>query len=148
VTAYSRIESDAIIRLLLVEPEGIEQTLSQSSLITGQGKRTWTLDVPELIVPKSFHGVISLSGDLMSPAVKSLGSTLRMPYGCGEQNMVNFAPAVLIKKYLTAVRKLTSKVDIKASHYMNVGYQRQLTYQRSDGSYAVWGESSYSGSTW
>ena len=104
----------------------------------------------------------------MGPAINSLGSTLRMPYGCGEQNMINFAPAVLIKRYLTAVGKLTSNVDVRASRYMNIGerdpvcimqcivvysststgYQRELTYQRSDGSYAVWGDNSYFGSTW
>ena len=31
---------------------------------------------------------------------------------------------------------------------MYAGYQKELTYQRSDGSYAVWGDRSSSGSTW
>ena len=57
----------------------------------------------------------------MGPAIKSLGSTLSMPYGCGEQNMINFAPAVLIKRYLTAVGSLTAKVDARASHFMSIG---------------------------
>ena len=114
------------------------------AIITGRGKETMVLVVPDLVVPESFHGFISLSGTIhilytspflpntsssclcctgvvMGPAIKSLGSTLSMPYGCGEQNMINFAPAVVIKRYLMAVGKLPANVDTRASHFMSIG---------------------------
>lgn len=101
----------------------------------------------------------------MGPAINSLGSLLKMPYGCGEQNMINFAPAVMVKRYLTSVEMLTPAIDRTATRYTQmgkslqasrrcllrslfIGYQRQLTYKRNDDSYAVWGQSSSSGSIW
>ncbi|XP_062515710.1 C3 and PZP-like alpha-2-macroglobulin domain-containing protein 8 [Corticium candelabrum] len=83
----------------------------------------------------------------MGPAVNSLGSYLRMPYGCGEQNMINFAPAVVIKRYLRLTNRLTPELDSKATHYMEIGYQRELGYQRYNGGYAAFGDRSSAGST-
>ena len=59
----------------------------------------------------------------MGPAINSLGSLLRMPSGCGEQNMVNFAPAVVIKQYLMKTNQLTPEIDSKATRFMEIGTQ-------------------------
>jgi len=71
-----------------------------------------------------------------------------MPYGCGEQNMLTLAPDVYIVKYLTISSQLTNDIESKALGFMNAGYQRELTYQRSDGSFSAFGNSDSSGSTW
>ena len=55
--------------LSFIQPEGVEQTYSRSSFIAGEGTETLTLDVPDPIVPESFHGVISLSGRTCSAAL-------------------------------------------------------------------------------
>ena len=39
---------------------------------------------------------MSAVGDLLGPTLENLGSLVRMPYGCGEQNMLNFAPNIFI----------------------------------------------------
>ena len=56
----------------------------------------------------------------MGPTL-NVGSLLRLPYGCGEQNMVNFAPSIYIMKYLSTVRKLTASVENKAKNIMTTG---------------------------
>lgn len=71
-----------------------------------------------------------------------------MPCGCGEQNMLNFVPNIVILDYLTNVKQLTPAIEAKAKKYMEIGYQRELSYKHNDGSYSAFGKSDHSGSTW
>ena len=59
-------------------------------------------------------------GDLMGPTLKA-DSLLRLPSGCGEQNMVNFAPSIYIMKYLSSVEQLSESIENKAKHFMRTG---------------------------
>ena len=61
----------------------------------------------------------------MGPTLK-VGSLLRLPYGCGEQNMVNFAPSIYIMQYLSAVGQLTTSVKNKAENIMSTGKLKPL----------------------
>lgn len=61
------------------------------------------------------------AGDIMGPSVKGLAALLQMPYGCGEQNMLTFAPDVFIVKYLSFVNQLTSDIEALALGFMNAG---------------------------
>uniref|UniRef100_A0A4W5PHM6 Alpha-macroglobulin receptor-binding domain-containing protein n=1 Tax=Hucho hucho TaxID=62062 RepID=A0A4W5PHM6_9TELE len=53
--------------------------------------------------------------DLMGRAMKNLDSLLQMPYGCGEQNMVLFAPNIYILNYLQSTRQLTMEIQTRAT---------------------------------
>ena len=57
----------------------------------------------------------------MGPTISGLESLLRLPTGCGEQNMLNFAPAVYIAHYLDTIGKLDAATRKKALHYMQTG---------------------------
>jgi len=144
--------------------------------------------------------LFTCAGDLMGPSIKGLDNLLQMPCGCGEQNMLHFAPDVYIVKYLSIADQLTVDLKRKALGFMNAGqyntwfllplikfpyiindicwwfllidwlidwlilgrlvalltywlivfkgYQRELTYQRSDGSFSAFGNSDQSGSVW
>ena len=69
---------------------------------------------------KSDSSFISSTGDLMGPTLNVEG-LLRLPGGCGEQNMVNFAPSIYIMKYLSTVGQLTRSVENKAKNIMTKG---------------------------
>lgn len=71
-----------------------------------------------------------------------------MPYGCGEQNMLNFVPNIIILDYLTNINKLTPTTKAKLINYMEIGYQKELTYKRNDGSFSAFGQYDSVGSTW
>ena len=88
------------------------------------------------------------SGDLMGPSLEGIGSLLQMPSGCGEQNMINFAPNTFILKYLRTRNLLTDQIRTRSEGMMSAGYQRELSYQRSDGSFSAFGNSDTSGSLW
>jgi hypothetical protein len=44
-----------------------------------------------------------------------------MPYGCGEQNMVLFAPNIYVLDYLNETEQLTQEIKTKAITYLNTG---------------------------
>lgn len=50
-----------------------------------------------------------------------IGKLLAMPYGCGEQNMLKFAPNIYIMDYLTATKQLTPVLERSAKEYMRSG---------------------------
>ncbi|XP_074093432.1 CD109 antigen isoform X2 [Macrotis lagotis] len=154
VTAISPSASDAITQSILVKAEGIEKSHSQSLLLDLTGNKLSTTDQtlnftfpPDTVIgSERIH--ITAVGDILGPSINGLESLIRMPYGCGEQNMINFAPNIYVLNYLTNTRQLTDKVKDKAISFMRQGYQRELLYQRDDGSFSAFGNNDPSGSTW
>ncbi|XP_054646446.1 C3 and PZP-like alpha-2-macroglobulin domain-containing protein 8 [Dunckerocampus dactyliophorus] len=108
----------------------------------------FTLGVPHNMVPGSERASAFMIGDVMGPTLNNLDKLLRLPFGCGEQNMIHFAPNVFVLKYLQKTRQLSLEVENEAIDYLLQGYQRQLTYKRQDGSYSAFGERDSSGSMW
>ncbi|XP_045561976.1 C3 and PZP-like alpha-2-macroglobulin domain-containing protein 8 isoform X2 [Salmo salar] len=108
----------------------------------------FTLGVPHNVVPGSETATASMIGDVMGPTLNNLDKLLRLPFGCGEQNMIHFAPNVFVLKYLQKTSQLSPEVEAEATDYLLQGYQRQLTYKRQDGSYSAFGERDFSGSMW
>uniref|UniRef100_A0A8D0CAT7 CD109 antigen n=2 Tax=Salvator merianae TaxID=96440 RepID=A0A8D0CAT7_SALMN len=153
VTAISPIASDAVLQKVLVKAEGLEQFHSQALLLDLSQKNDFTRETlnftfPSDVVAGSERVQITVIGDLLGPSISGLESLIKMPYGCGEQNMINFAPNIYVLDYLSKTGELTPKLKSKAVSYMREGYQRELLYQRNDGSFSAFGNSDQSGSTW
>ncbi|OXB56298.1 hypothetical protein ASZ78_002123, partial [Callipepla squamata] len=87
-------------------------------------------------------------GDIMGPALQNLDQLLEMPFGCGEQNMVLFAPNIFILQYLKKTKQLDPEIEATALYFLRTGYQRQLLYKHDDGSYSAFGKSDTQGNTW
>ena len=99
-------------------------------------------------IPGSSRTRVTLTGSYLSQTLEGLEGLLRMPFGCGEQNMILFAPNVFVAEYLEKTGQLKPEVMAKAEHLMITGYQRELTYRRSDGSFSAFGDSDREGSLW
>ncbi|XP_057303118.1 alpha-1-macroglobulin-like [Hydractinia symbiolongicarpus] len=145
--------ADAMTKKLLVEAEGIKKEFSTSSYFcprdhSGLYSDTLVVTIPQPVVQGSVYAELAVVGDLLGPSMDNLDKLLAMPYGCGEQNMLKFAPNIYIMDYLTATNQLTEKVERKAKEYMRSGYQRELTYKHSNGAYSAFGEFDKEGSTW
>ncbi|XP_058019201.1 C3 and PZP-like alpha-2-macroglobulin domain-containing protein 8 isoform X1 [Ahaetulla prasina] len=108
----------------------------------------FTLGVPHNVIPGSERATASVIGDVMGPTLNNLDNLLQLPFGCGEQNMIHFAPNIFVLKYLQKTKQLSPEVESEATDYLVQGYQRQLTYKRQDGSYSAFGERDSSGSMW
>lgn len=152
VTATSPLAGDAIDRKLLVKAEGETQYRNKAVFIDLRNKNAFstnvTLDIPVNIVPGSEQIEVSAVGDLLGPSIPNLANLIKMPYGCGEQNMLNFVPNIVIIEYLKNTHQLTQAIESKALRYLEKGYQQELTYRRSNGSFSAFGSADPSGSTW
>ncbi|PAV67173.1 hypothetical protein WR25_25013 isoform J [Diploscapter pachys] len=162
VTAQGSQAGDAVEMPLKVEPEGyrIDRNVpifmdltekaneNSTSAPSGNFQKTVVLDFPPDVVDGSKKATVQIIGDLMGPVLSSVDSLVRMPYGCGEQNMLNFVPNIVVMKYLRATNRNEKELERKALKYMEAGYQRELTYKRFDNSFSAFGESDEHGSTW
>ncbi|XP_041780455.1 CD109 antigen-like isoform X2 [Anopheles merus] len=152
VTAKTKIAGDAVERQLLVEPEGLSQFINKAAFIdlraAPEVTKTFEVEIPKNAVPDSTRIEVAVIGDVMGSTIQNLDSLIRMPYGCGEQNMLNFVPNIVVLDYLKATNKLTANIEAKAKKFMEAGYQRELSYKHRDGSFSAFGENDKSGSTW
>ncbi|KAJ1122237.1 hypothetical protein NDU88_000739 [Pleurodeles waltl] len=60
-------------------------------------------------------------GDIMGTALQNIDQLLAMPYGCGEQNMVKFAPNIYMMQYLAKTNQMTPEIKEKAVGYLKSG---------------------------
>ncbi len=148
ITARSTEAADAVIKNLQVEPEGIPVEIVGNHLLTGVFHHEFLPYLPSDAIAGSGRAYIALTGSLMTQSIEGLDKLLQMPFGCGEQNMVLFAPNVFVTRYLKETDQLKPEIMAKAEHLMLVGYQREMTYQRRDGSFSAYGDSDAEGSLW
>lgn len=160
--AQSGQRADAIRKNLRVEPEGMRREIVQNGIIKGATEVLLTFNpdillppigepfepVPIEIVPDSEKLRIAVTGSLLGQSMNGLADLLNMPYGCGEQNMIFLAPDVEILRYLDATGQSNPELRATAEFFITTGYQRQLTFQRKDGSFSAFGEQDDEGSLW
>ncbi|KAL1439864.1 hypothetical protein MTO96_009696 [Rhipicephalus appendiculatus] len=154
VSATSSLAGDAILKKLLVKPEGSKQHFNKAILIDRRNPSApptvanISIPIPKNAVPGSERITISAIGDLLGPSVNNLDKLLVMPHGCGEQNMLDFVPNIVVLDYLSRANRLSDAVRSKAIRNLEDGYQRELTYKRDDNSFSAFGNTDRSGSTW
>ncbi|KAJ8041930.1 hypothetical protein HOLleu_12869 [Holothuria leucospilota] len=147
VTAISVLASDAVTRQLLVEPEGFENLNTSTSLLlsnttTSVDRNIYVMVASSVgdLVNDSIAAHLYFTGDIMGTALNNLDSLLRLPTGCGEQNMMGFAPDVFILKYLEVAGLANDAIRVKAISFLETGYQTELTFRHGDCSYSAFGE--------
>uniref|UniRef100_A0A287BN06 Pregnancy zone protein n=1 Tax=Sus scrofa TaxID=9823 RepID=A0A287BN06_PIG len=149
-------QKDTVVKPLIVEVRRSTFRVSEAFLQkqcypieTGEPKY-FSLKLPSDVVEGSARATYTVLGDILSSAMQNLQNLVQMPYGCGEQNMVRFVPNIYVLNYLKETQQLTEKIKSKAISYLVSGYQRQLNYKHSDGSYSTFGErgGGSQGNTW
>uniref|UniRef100_A0A6G1SQR0 TEP1-F n=1 Tax=Aceria tosichella TaxID=561515 RepID=A0A6G1SQR0_9ACAR len=145
---------DGVVKKLLVKAEGQTQHFNKAMLVqlAGPQQSSWrqnvSIAVPANAVPGSQRVQVSAIGDILGAGLSNIDDLLRLPYGCGEQNMINLVPNIVILNYLKNTGRLRDFQRDRATRNIQVGYQRQLNYKRSDGSFSAFGESDANGSVW
>ncbi|XP_037958081.1 CD109 antigen-like isoform X3 [Teleopsis dalmanni] len=152
ITAITPVAGDSIHQPLKVEPEGVPVYKNDAVFINLQETMTqngnFNINIPPEAVPDSEVIDFSVIGDVLGPTLNNLDQLVRKPYGCGEQNMINFVPNILVLRYLDATNKSMPSLRDKAKGFVENGYQRELTYKHDNGAYSAFGKSDPSGSTW
>ncbi|XP_027048067.1 ophiophagus venom factor-like [Pocillopora damicornis] len=110
------------------------------------------LEFPEKAIPGSVGAVVYVTGNLLGPVVNTtieggLERFITQPTGCGEQTMIRLAPNVYVLKYLMNTNQLTGPNEANAFRFIQSGYERELTYRRTDKAFSAWGDRT-PGSAW
>ncbi len=138
--------ADAVIKTVIIEPEGVARELVDNITLAGGITKTIDTSIPDVVVADSGRAYIAVTSSFLTQTMDGLDTLLQMPFGCGEQNMIVLAPDVYITKYLQGSGQLKAEIMAKAEKVMITGYQRELTYRRTDGSFSAFGMNDESGS--
>lgn len=148
ITARSRQFADAAVKPVIIAPEGVERETVENLILAAGSSRDISTGLPPGIVTDSGRVYLALTGSYLTQAIDGLEKLLQMPCGCGEQNMLFLAPDIYVTNYLKETGQLKPEIMAKAELLMVTGYQRQLTYRRTDGSFSAFGNSDKEGSLW
>ncbi|XP_060570674.1 C3 and PZP-like alpha-2-macroglobulin domain-containing protein 8 [Ruditapes philippinarum] len=144
---------DKIMKSVVVRPNGVFKTTNEQHLISvtpasSPVTKQITIITPDNMVENSKFTTIIITGNFMVPSIEGLDSLIKIPSGCGEQNMIHFAPTIYITDYLTIVGKLTAEIRLKSAESLHEGLQQELKFKRYDGSFSAFGNRDSSGSSW
>lgn len=137
VEARSDSAADAIKKDLTVNPNGEERNNVISGVLSKNTSATVNLPAPAIKGASKL--LVKLQPGALSQVVDGLDSLLGVPYGCFEQTSSITYPNILVLKYLNAANKDNPKIRMKAEQYINMGYQRLLTFEVAGGGFDWYG---------
>ncbi|XP_029284184.1 venom factor-like [Cottoperca gobio] len=141
---------DRIQKPLRVVMDGVQKTEVWSAVLnpsaeggtqTVRMRRAKLVSVVPNTVPKTF---INIRGNVLADSIDnsisedSLASLIRMPGGCVEQNLASITLPLIATLYLETTSSWESvgvQRKAEALRYIRRGYEKQLSYKKSDGSY-------------
>ncbi len=129
--------SDAIKRQIEVLPDGEERRDTWNDRLDGTVKKTVT--IPREAIPDASTILVKIYPGLFSQAVEGLDALLRMPFGCFEQTSSVTYPNVLVLDYLKSTKQAKPELQMKAEQYINVGYQRLVSFEVKGGGFSWFG---------
>jgi hypothetical protein len=129
--------SDAVKRSVEVRPDGfpVEQVVGGPLA----GSVTQTIDFPANALAGSSRLLVRMSPSPVSQALEAAEGLLQLPHGCFEQTSATTYPNVLVFEYLRKTPNASPEALCQAGHYLNVGYQRLLTFECRGGGFDLWG---------
>ncbi len=168
VMAQTETISDAMQRVLPVIPHGIEKFIAQAVALKSDGAdkaAEFTLDIPKERIPGSTWLRLNLSPSLAAGMLDALPYLADYPYGCVEQTMSRFLPAVIVRKTMRDLGFSEKDANDYIEHVLNPredpkghpqrredqtlpkldemvkdGLQRVYDMQHSDGGWGWWKE--------
>ena len=143
--------SDIVQKVIPIDPEGKTEYKSVQQLIEASATQqimTVVPDFPPNFVPDSRKVTIAVTGDIMGQSLQNLDGMIRVPYGCGEQNMISLVPNIYALSYMKAAGIAKPEIETKAKKNMKQGYQRELNYKHDNGGFSAFGKNDNSFSSW
>lgn len=146
VRAFGEAMSDAIQRKVEILPDGKETWSTFSDQLSGKGfgsgpvVRTTALLIPQEAVDGARTLWVKLHPGAFTQVLEGLENLLRMPFGCFEQTSSVTYPNVLVLAYLKRTGQAQPETEMKARHFITIGYQRLLTFEVQGGGFSWFGE--------
>ncbi len=138
VTAHGSRLSDAILRSIEVTPDGKEVRAAVNDRLEGKVRKT--VAFPGNAIAGANGLWVKLYPGPFSQVVEGLDGLLRMPFGCFEQTSSVTYPNVLVTEYLKATKRINPELQMKAEGFINIGYQRLVTFEVKGGGFSWFGD--------
>ena len=138
VTAKGTKLSDALRRQIEVLPDGKEYRPTINDRL--EGKIEKTVMIPANAIAEANNVWVKLYPGTFSQVVEGIDGILQMPNGCFEQTSSTTYPNILVLDYLKTNKKINPEIQMKAEQYINVGYQRLVTFEVKGGGFSWFGE--------
>jgi uncharacterized protein YfaS (alpha-2-macroglobulin family) len=137
VYAYGSKFSDAITKEVTVVPNGEEKRIAINGKLEGTIKKEIT--IPSEAIDDASNILVKLYPGVFSQVVEGLDKIFRMPFGCFEQTSSITYPNVLVLDYIKKTKMVTPELEMKARQFINLGYQRLLTFEVPGGGFSWFG---------
>ncbi|XP_049293400.1 CD109 antigen-like [Anopheles funestus] len=143
-TIKSIQEKEGLEKVIRVMPESLLQLKqeSRSFFFDTYSHRTFSiyLDIKWSKVDKdSIKIMFRVNPNLLQTlTITDLDDLLTDSRGNGEQNMITLAPNILVLDYLHATGLEDQSLRDSATSLLRQGYQNQMRYRQTDGSFGVW----------
>lgn len=137
VVARGSQMSDAVRREVEVRPDGQPIEVARSGRLKGIIEEA--LSLPEVAIPGTAKMVVKVYPGVFTQVIEGMDSIFQMPFGCFEQTSSTTYPNILALNYMKKTGKINPEVQLKAEGYINLGYQRLLSYEVKGGGFSWFG---------
>ncbi|MFN3995700.1 MAG: alpha-2-macroglobulin family protein, partial [bacterium] len=138
VLAYGNRFKDAIKKDIEVLPNGFAVFNNNSAYVEKTGNFNFV--IPSYAINDSYKVYLYLYPGFSSQVLGGLDKLLTVPYGCFEQTSSINYPNILILRYLRQKNISNPAIEMKAEYYLNIGYQRLLTFEVEGGGFSWFGD--------
>ncbi|TNE46698.1 MAG: hypothetical protein EP343_22550 [Deltaproteobacteria bacterium] len=130
--------ADAVQVKLPVHAFGMPQQLHWAGAMQKGETKEIAVQIPKEVVEGSQQMELVLTSSLSRSVFEGLGYLVQFPYGCVEQTMSRFLPAVLVAKTFANFDKVKPKLARKLPKVLRAGLGRLYAFQHSDGGWGWW----------
>jgi uncharacterized protein YfaS (alpha-2-macroglobulin family) len=134
--ATSPTGSDAIAKRLPIKPLAVDQWTVATRSVKGRGRLKVTL--PDHALPGRGELEVSVSGSPIDAVQQALPYLAKYPYGCVEQTMSRFLPAVAATQALDRLGIENKTLKQRLPALTRAGLQKLYGFQHDDGSWGWW----------
>ncbi|HWG44801.1 MAG TPA: alpha-2-macroglobulin family protein [Gemmataceae bacterium] len=134
MSAESKAGSDASLKRLPIVRAGVEHV----ETVSGFCKDSATITLPECVDPAQVVFEVRFAPTLTADLLDTLPYLVGYPYGCVEQTMSRFLPAIKVAQILKQLRLDSPELKRKLPGCVAAGIKRLLELQHADGGWGWW----------
>jgi uncharacterized protein YfaS (alpha-2-macroglobulin family) len=123
---------DASLKRIPIVPSTAEQVVTAS----GFANRPLTIEIPDGVDPRDAKLELTFAPTLAADMAKSLDYLVEYPYGCAEQTMSRFAPAIEVAGVLENLGIKDGSLVARLPSVVAGGVKRLTELQQADGGWA------------
>ena len=140
VEALTNEESDAMQVSVPILPYGVKQTIALNAVVQeNSSEDNITFTIPKEVDLHSSEISFSLSPTLAGTVLKSVDDLVAYPYGCVEQTMSRFLPAIIVANTFKELQiPLKERTTKELPDVIKKGLKRLYSFQHGDGGWGWW----------